>query len=473
MNSIKNNYTYTVIYQILLVIVPLITSPYISRVLGAENIGLYTYYLTIVNYFLLFARLGISNFGTRSIANAGSLDEKQTIFSNIFFLQTILSIIVSAIYMSYVFFSDIEYKSLGLLMLVYLISAIFDVNWFFFGIEKFKLVVSRNIFIKLLSTLLIFVFVRSEQDVFVYALILGGLNLFGQFLVWPNLIGYVKFTKPDINEILKIIPPIFVLFIPQIAVSLYKMMDKIMVGAMCEKSALGYYAYASMIVGLPLGFITSLGTVMMPRTTMLLREGKFEKSEKYFHYSIIFSVGMSTAFSFGLSGIAPVFIPLYLGDKFSPVIPLLIGLSVTIIFISWANVIRTQYLIPRKMDKEYIISLFCGAAINLFLNIILIPKYDVWGAVVGTIVAEMVVCVIQTLMIRQYISLVKHLNESLGFIVIGLIMFISLRGLSILNFSAILVVIFQIIFGIIIYVLLSYFYLSKVLKIDIISLMRQ
>ena len=472
MNSIKKNYFYNVIYEVLVIVIPLITSPYISRVLGPDGIGVYTFRFSVANYFLLFARLGIQNYGTRSIAGAKTQVEKDTIFSSILFLQIILAVTTMLIYGVYTFFVPDNQRALAYLMMSYLVSSVFDVTWFFFGIEQFKITISRNIVIKVLSTLLIFILVRHKEDLFKYASILAAGNFIGQIALLPYLHGRVKITKIKAKTVLCVAKPIVILFIPQIAVSLYKMMDKIMVGSMCIKSQLAYYEYASMIVGLPLGFITSLGTIMLPRTAALLRDGQEEKSKEYMYYSMLFSVGLSFAFSFGISGISPVFVPFYFGSDFSPTSKLLIGLSISLPFISWANVIRTQYLIPKKHDKEYIISLFCGAIANIIFNVLLIPKLEAFGAVIGTIVAEVVVCLVQTFFVQKAISLRKMFEGSMGFCGIGIIMILIISIIPKFGFSEIITLLLQVIIGMLLYMGFSIIYLRFVLRIDLKQLKR-
>lgn len=467
MSSIKKNYLYNALYEILVIIIPLITSPYISRVLGAEGIGVYTYHYTVVTYFLLFARLGIQNYGTRSIAGAKTKEERNEIFSSVLLIQIILSVIVLAAYLVYVFLCSKEEKVLAVLLMSYLVSSILDVNWFFFGIEQFKITVSRNIIIKLFSTALIFIFVKQEQDIFIYAIILAFCNFLGQAALWPYLKGNIRIIKPRLTAIMTSLKPIIILFIPQIAVSLYKTMDKIMVGSMCIKSELAFYEYASMIVGLPLGFITSLGTVMLPRTSALLKVGNEQKSREYMHYSILFSVGLSWAFAFGISGVSTIFVPFYFGESFSPTSKLLIGLTLTIPFISWANVIRTQYLIPKKRDKEYIISLFCGAGANLLINALLIPRLFAWGAVIGTIVAEIIVCLVQTYYVNREIPVSGYFKECLPFMFIGGIMYGVIKAIELLPVHALIIVCIQVFCGIFVYLGLSYLYIRYWLKMDV------
>lgn len=472
MNSIKKNYIYNVIYQVLLIVIPIITSPYVSRVLGAEQIGVYTYCYTIVSYFVLFAQLGIVNHGSRSIATAKNQEDRNIIFSNIVSVQIILALLVLALYLIYLKVFNIEYHLMSIIMLLYLIAALFDVNWFFFGVEQFKITVTRNVLIKLVSTVLLFVFIKDANDVWKYGLLLGLSQAIGQVAIWPYLKKYVRFVKPQFHLMKRQIASMAVLFIPQIAVSLYKLMDKIMIGEFCTKSQLGYYEYASMVVNLPLGFITSLGTVMLPRIASLMSEGDNQKTIEYTHYSILFAVAMSTAFAFGLSAIAPTFIPFYFGKEFAPAAKLLVGLSVTLVFLAWANVVRTQYLIPSKKDREYIISLFSGAGANIVLNVLLIPKFNAWGAVIGTIVAEVIVCVIQTYMSRQYIPVTKYLRECVGFVFIGIVMFCCVRIIAMINMGSVATISLQVLVGGMIFLVLTFFYVEKVLMIPLLSLLK-
>ena len=469
MSSVKKNYLYNIIYEALLIIIPIITSPYISRILGAESVGIYTYCYTQVSFFVLFARLGIVNHGSRSIAAAKTNEERNVIFSNTYTIQLFLSALATLAYLFYLLVFQVECLEISFIMLIYLFAATFDINWFYFGIEKFKITVIRNVIVKIISTVLLFIVVKRREDLWKYALILGMSQLSGQLAIWPYLRRYVRFIKPSMKIMKTLFVPILLLFIPQIAVSIYKMMDKMMLGSYCVKEELGYYEYASMIVVLPLGFITSLGTVMLPRISSLMKNGNIEKSQTYTHFSILFAVGMSVAFAFGLSSIAPVFVPFYFGTEFIPVSSLLLGLSSTLPLIAWANVVRTQFLIPLNKDKEYIFSLFCGAFINIIINLILIPKMQAWGAVVGTIFAEASVCLIQTYMSKKYIPVIKYLKEIFGFLIIGMIMFVLVRLVACIKINTVYSIVLQVIIGAISYILLSFLYVKLFLRINIIK----
>ena len=462
--SLKENYLYNIMYEVLIIMIPLITSPYLSRTFGADQIGIYTYSYTIVSYFVLFARLGIVNHGSREIAKAKNKEGKSAIFFSLFTVQLFITILIIVLYAVYLTSFIVEYRTIAAIQVLYLLSAGVDINWFFFGIEEFKITVNRNIVIKVFNTCMIFIVVKGPEDLVTYVAILAVSNFFGQLAVWTKLKNFVIWKKPDKQQVISHIKPLLILFIPTIAVSLYKMMDKIMIGNICPMAEVAYYEYATMFINLPLGFITSLGTVMMPRIASLVERGDHTKSKQYTSISMVFVMALSIAMAFGLAAIAPTFIPIYLGEEFAPSSKLLTGLAVTVVFLSWANVIRTQFLIPYKRDKEFIISLLCGATVNLAINFALIRIYGAWGAVIGTIVAEFVVCLLQTIFSRKELEIGKYLRDSSGFLVIGATMFIVVKCISYTNIEGMGLVILQIFSGIIIYTVLSALYVFFFLK---------
>lgn len=472
--SVKKNYFYNILYEILVIIIPLITSPYLSRVLGAEAIGTYTYQYSIVSYFILFARLGIVNHGSREIAKVDSIEQRSKIFCNVLFIQICSSLFALFAYILYInSFCDTSEKYLAEILVIQILAALFDINWFFFGLEEFKMTSIRNMLIKLINTALIFLLVKNKDDLYKYAGILAICQFAGQFIIWIKLRGLVKYVRPTWLEIKENLKPIFVLFIPTIAVSLYKLMDKVMLGGIAGKEELAFYEYGALFVGIPLSFITSLGTVMLPRISGLAEKGKHEANKIYTRHTMVFVAAMSTAMTAGLAAVAPTLIPWYLGKEFFPSVNVLIWLSADLIFLSWANVIRTQYLIPYRHDKEYIISLFCGAAVNLSINAILIKPFGAMGAVVGTIAAEFLVCFMQSLFARNALEIKLYLKQSSGFVFCAMIMFVAVRAVSSIVIEPLPSIILQVMTGSVVYLLLCFGYLHFILKYNFFDLLKR
>ena len=424
MSSIRKNFLYNAAYQLLLILLPLITTPYISRVLGADRIGVYTYTYTIANYFMLAAMLGVKNYGNRSIAAVRDDPARlRTVFWEIYGLQFLCSALALAAYLGFIFVFEAENRMIFLLQGIYVFSGMMDISWLFFGLEKFKITVTRNIAVKLLSLGCIFLFVRSADDLWVYTLIMA-LGLFlSQSYLWRYVGRYVGWQRPGLKAMACHLGPELVLFIPVIAVSLYKMMDKIMLGQMSDFAQVGFYESAEKIINIPMGVITALGTVMLPRMSNLAAKSATAESRRYIRNSMLFAVFMACGMTFGIAGVAEDFVPLFLGDEFLPSIRLLQVLTPTILFIAWANVIRTQYLIPNHRDRSYIISVLLGAVVNLTINALLIPRMAAMGAVIGTVCAEAAVCICQTLMVRRELEIRRYLGDTLPFLALGLAMY--------------------------------------------------
>ena len=464
--SIKKNYFYNVAYQILILILPLITAPYISRVIGAEGLGIYSYTYSIAYYFALIGMLGVNNYGNRLIAkcrkNKSELSKR---FWEIYSLQLITTVLALIIYIIYMLSITNEYKEYAIIQIIYIISECIDINWFFFGLEKFKLTVMRNTIIKLASVLCIFVFVKTKDDLVKYTFIMTITSLLSQLSLWIFVKKEIEFIKPKISEIKKHIKPNIILFIPVIAVSLYKVMDKIMLGNMTNVQNVGLYENAEKIIGIPLSLITALGTVMLPRMSNLLANNNSEKLYEYIRKSLVFSMFLAVPTIYGLIGIGTDFAPLFFGEEFIQTGIIIQYLAITIIFISIANVIRTQYLIPKEKDKIYVISTIAGAIVNLIMNYLLIPKYQTIGASIGTIFAEFAVFIIQILYVWKELKIKQYIPNLLSFLFKGFVMFIVVCLLNNISANVEIKIVIQIVSAIITYILLNINYISSIFNI--------
>lgn len=429
--SVKKNFVYNLMYQILLVILPLVTAPYIARTLGAEGSGIYSYTNSVAYYFLLLAMMGIANHGNRSVAAVREDREKlNATFSGIFALQAATFLIALCAYAFYALFIAKDNRMIALLQILYVLSGLFDISWLFFGLEKFKITVGRNIAIKLVTVLCMFIFVHTPEDLWKYTLIMCGGTLISQVYLWFYVRRYVSFTRTGIKTVLGNLKPVLVLFIPVLAYSIYKVMDKIMLGNMSTYAQVGFYQNAEKITNIPMGVITALGTVMLPRMSNLVATGDAQKAKTYIHLSLRVVTMLCAAIAFGLMGISDVLANVYLGTDFAQCGPLIFLLSTTVFFVAWANVIRTQYLIPNHYDKIYITSTVVGAVLNLFINYALIPRYQARGAAIGTVIAEFAVMFIQVLAVRKQLPVGKYIKESIPVLVIGAMMMALVYGLG-------------------------------------------
>lgn len=429
MTSVKCNFTYNILYQVLTAVLPLVTAPYIARVIGVNGVGLNSYVYAMVSYFLLFAILGLNNYGNREISRCrDDLDARSSKFWQIYFMQLMISAIVLVVYVLFCcFLLKDEYKFVGALSVFYILGAMIDINWFFFGMEQFKTTVARNSIIKLCTFALTFIIVKKESDLWKYVLLLSVSYFISQAVLWFFLKRHVVFVKPKIKDILQHVKPNLVLFLPVLAISIYEIMDKIMIGAISGHVQTGYYDSAYKIIRMPGLIFSALGTVMLPRISNLVAKKQYDAANQYIRDSLQFAVMLSSAMAFGLASISNRFIPIFYGNGYEPCILIMQCLSPVLIFSSWKSILRTQCLIPKGKDRSYIISVVLGAAINLVINSLLIGRIGAFGAAIGTLSSEIIVCIYQTLAVKDDLPINKYVIENWCWIVSGFGMFFTLK----------------------------------------------
>lgn len=463
MSNPKKNFIYNLIYQILIFIIPFVTMPYISRVLGAEGVGIYSYTHSIVYYFMILTLLGINNYGNRSIAKVRKdSDALSNTFWEIYIIQLFSGIIMLLLYIIYVFFVVNEYKKIFFIQSLFIVSAICDINWFFFGLEKFKKTIFKNTFVKIGNMILIFVFINEYKDIGIYSFIMAFMTFLGQIILWIDLKKEIKFVWIKFANVKRHIKSIVFLFIPVIAVSIYKMMDKIMLGTLLDMNEVGYYENAEKLINIPQSVITALGVVMLPRISNMIANGLEDKVKEYLEKSIKFILFLSFPMCLGLMAVGKKFAVIYFGNEFAKTGDLIVILSIIIPIIAFANVIRTQYLIPKEKDKIYIVSVIIGALINFSINFLLIPRFKSIGACIGTIFAEASVMLYQTMKVKNFLDIKKYFKDGLIFAYKSIIMFIIIIGFNKYYNYNIITCFIQVIIGVLIYILINLNYVNDI-----------
>ncbi len=246
--------------------------------------------------------------------------------------------------------------------------------------EEFKITVTRNIIVKILTTFAILFFVRTKNDLILYIVILWGGTLLGYLSIFPFLKKYVHFIRPSFNRMKNHMKPLATLFIPVLAINLFRKMDKIMLGQISTMSQTGYYTSAERIVLIPLGLISALGSVILPKISYLMSKKDTKQIEYYTNLTFEFAIFLSSALMFGIMAISKEFIPLFYGAGYEAAVQVLQLLSITVFFNALSNMIQSVYLIPKKYDKIYIISISVSTGLNLVLNYLFIPSLGAIGA---------------------------------------------------------------------------------------------
>lgn len=459
-NTVKKNYIYNMIYQVVLIILPIITTPYLARVLGSEGNGTFGYTVSIVTYFILFGSLGISLYGQREIAyNQKDIKNRSSVLFELLIIRTI-TILISSLVFYFLFCLSSDYSLYYKILLLELFSTIIDISWFYQGMEDFKKIVLRNLTVKLISVLLIFIFIKNYDDLYKYFIIYTSSTLFGSLSLWFGIKKYI--VRPNKLRIKRHVPLIISLFIPQIAIQIYTVLDKTMLGTILnDMSEVGYYEQSQKIVKILLAVITSISLVMMPRIASNYKDGNIKKIKEYMNSTFKFIFFLSFPLMFGIMAVSNNFVPLFFGKGYDKVIIILRIICIIIPFISISSVIGTQYLLALKKQKEYTISVIIGALINLILNFLLISNYNSIGASIATVFAELFVTIIQFYFIRKDFNLKEIFKSLLKYFLVSLIMFIICFIPNYFITSRIICLLVQVIIGII-----TYFSILIIIKDD-------
>lgn len=462
--SLKKNYLYNLVYQVLILLLPLITIPYVSRVLGSSGIGINAFTYSIIQYFVLFSAIGISIYGNRKIAYVrNNKKELQETFWSIFWLKGIMTFISLVLFLLFLFLVD-DLKIFYLLQSFYIFAVFFDVNWFFMGIEDFKKTVLRNIIIKLISTVAIFIFVKDEQDLWKYVLLLSLSQLLGNMLLIGPLFKVIRYQKVSFKSIFSHFKPTISLFIPQISIQIYLVLNKTMLGIFGTNHDVGIFENSDKMLKLVLAIVTATGIVMLPRVSNTFKTSDMEKVNIYLYQSFRFVTYLAFPLSFGMFAIIPNLVPWFFGNGFLEVILISQLMAPIIILIAWSNVLGTQYLLPINKTTLFTISVTSGAIVNLIFNFILIPKYYVVGAAISTVIAEFIVVLVQYILIKKNIQTRLLFKGTINYFISSLIMALSIVVMSHYQKDTVLTTLIQITLGMVIYVLLNYIFKDTLQK---------
>jgi O-antigen/teichoic acid export membrane protein len=465
MNKVIKNYLYNVSYQVMLIVLPIIVTPYVSRVLGANGVGTYSYTNSITQYFILLGCIGLNLYGQREIAYyQDDLEKRNKTFFELLFIRTI-TLSISTVIFCFTMVAHSKYSSIFFIQTLDIIASIFDVSWFFQGIEDFQKTVLRNFIVRIICVLLIFTFVKTAADLPIYVLCYSGTLLCGNISLWFYLPKYVKKVRLNTLNIKKHIKPALILFFPQIASSVYTLLDKTMIGLLTGNTKeVAYYEQSQTIVKTVMTVVTSLGTTLMPRIANLYKNDKKDEIIKFMYGSIKFVLVLSCAFTFGIMGISKGFVPWFFGNDFYKVIPNLIIISPIIIIIGISNVLGTQYLLAIGRQKEYTISIIIAALINFVCNFLLIGNYLSIGAAIATVLAEGAALLTQVYFLKNEFDFFYVLKMAIKYICFGLIMMLVVVCVGNLLPTSIVSTFFQIVVGGIVYLVLLFVTRDSILK---------
>lgn len=428
---VVKNYLYNVGYQVLAIIVPLITSYYVSRVLSPEGVGANAFTNSIIQYFMLLANIGIGYYGNREIAYVR--DNKQKMAATFWEIQIVKTVMTVVAYLSFVVFMAFYSgnKTYMWAQSINLLAVAFDISWLYQGLEDFKRTVLRNTFVKIISMIAIFIFIKSPKDVALYIIVLALSTLLGNLTLWPHAVnnyGHVdRGTK--LNPWRHFVPTV-TMFVPQIATQLYVQLNRTMLGLMVDQKTSGFYQYSDNLVKLILAFVTATGTVMLPHVANAFAQHDMEKVHKMLYKSFDFVSALAYPMMFGIAGVSMTLAPLYYSSKYAPVGPAMLIESIVILMIGWSNVIGTQYLLPVNRVKDFTTSVTIGAVVNIIMNFPLIHLWGLNGAMWSTVLSEISVTAYQLFVVRKSLDIRKIFTGSWKYLLSGIVMFVPVFWLN-------------------------------------------
>lgn len=424
--SIRRNYFLNLGYQTLHLIIPLITAPYISRVLGSDGVGKVSYTESIATYFTLFATMGLTVYGQRETAYVrDSLEKRSLLFWNTKAFGACTGAVALAAYL--LFSLKRENAALFLVFAFNVLAVIVDVTWFFQGLEEFDKIVGRNTVLKILNVLYIFLVIKDKDDLLLYAFGLAGFTCLGNLSLWGYLPKYIQRVPLTKLTPFKDAGKIVSLFIPTVAIQIYTVLDKTMIGAITKSSfENGYYEQAVKISKAALTLVTALGTVMIPRIGYHFAQRNEAEIRRLLYRGYRFVWFLGVPLCFGLLMVAGNIVPWFYGPGYEQVTPLLRVLCFLILAIGINMVTGNQYLIPTGKQNLYTLSVVLGACVNFVLNLVLIRYYRSTGAAIASVAAESAIAIVQLILVRKELSPRRVIAEGMHYYIAGGVMALAL-----------------------------------------------
>lgn len=435
----KKNFFYTVLLSIVNILFPILSFPYAARILGPVGIGNVQFVVSFAQYFALFAALGIPIYGIKETARHRDDPAKlSAVFTELTTIYFIASLLFFAIYIGIIFifpfFESARTLYLYAGLLIFLSFSYTD--WFYAGLEQFRAITIRSVIIKIISLLLLYVFVRNENDFSKYLLIIVFSILGNQVLGFCMIFRKTHFTFIGL-DFKKHITPVFYIFSASIAASIYTVLDTVLLGFLSTIRAVGLYTAAVKIIRMVFPFVTSMGTILMPGISKNFSDNNMteveEKLDNSFKFLTFFAIPVCT----GIAILAPEFIIVFSGRQFTEAILCMQILSLLPLLVGFGHFFHLQVLIPAGRNKEVFLSMFAGVITCLALNFMIVPSLHETGAAIANIATELVVTTCYFFFIRKYYTLThnwKFFFQSLLCVIpfLPLVWIIRMLGLDIL-----------------------------------------
>lgn len=431
MGNIVKNYLYTAAYQILIMIAPILTAPYLARVLGADNLGIYGYINSSGNIITTISLLGIYAYGNRQTAYVReNRYELNKTFWELAIARVILGVLGTVLYIIYTAINR-EYSFFFLVYYPYILAQYVDCSWVFVGMENMKPAVMKNFITKIVNIAGVFLFVKSREDLWIYFVLLSVTTLIANISIYTQLPQYISKPKFEIKKLTYHIKGSFVLFLPQVASLFYLQVDKVMLkwltGAMDQVS---FYEQAEKIVTIPLSLITVVSTVMMPRLANEFKKNNRGNIQKLLLKAGRYTLCMAMPMMFGIACVARKFIPWYLGTEFYPTAIAIIILSPIVLFNSLTGISGKQYFTATDQISILLRAYTLAAIMNIIVNAVLIPRYGYRGAAIATVFSSLASVIVQFKYLNAQVDIKAFWKWGVDYFIGGFIMAVVILSIG-------------------------------------------
>lgn len=437
--SLKTNFIFNLIIQIITYIIPLITAPYLSRVLSPEGIGQNSFVNSICSYFTMVIAFGFLTYGTKTISeNKDKKQDYSNVFWNVFFSRGFLFILCFLVYflMAYLWgFGSTVDKNIFLIYSLVLVNAFLTIDYLFQGLENFRILSIINIVCNIFAAACYFLFVKTSSDLFIYVTIFVAKSLIISLISW--MFALKRISKPIANEIhiFRTLKNNFFYFLPTVAISVYTVLDCTMLGYLASDAQVGYYEQAYKIVSLVTGLMNAISPVMLSRVSSLIKEGKEKEAEEKTikMAEVYFLLGFPALF--GLYSISKYFIPAFFGMDYVPSINVIYWLIPLVMILPISNQIGNVYYVVR--DKIGMTTWFflAGALLNFGLNFLAISRLGAMGAAITSLAAETLISTLFIIFSFKHLPYKKMVLQGWKPFVSALVMFATLILLNIFVFD--------------------------------------
>ena len=430
MPSIRKNLVYSILLVLANYLFPFLTYPYVSRVLGVDNIGAVNFVDSVINYFILFSMLGVETFGVRELAkHRGHRDSLNKVFSSLFFINLGLTLIMLIVLVLVTFTVPTlaEHKELMFFGAFKLVFNCFLMEWLFKGLEDFRLISIRSIIVKTLYVVSVFVFIKRSDDVWKYYM-LSCLMVVANALV--NMVASrnrVRLTFKDL-QIGETFKSVLGLGLYTILTSMYTTLNITYLGFVAGDTQVGYYTTATKLYGIIMALFTAFTGVMIPRMSNVVAEGDFDKFKSYYGLAVDLLFSFSFPLIVWMMLMAPDIVSVISGPGYEGSIVPMVIISPLLFIIGYEQILALQTLLPLGRDSVLLRNSIVGAVMGVVLNVLLVPGLLAIGSACVWAACELVILLLcQTAVTKEirisfpYVTTAKNI---IGYLPLALLMFV-------------------------------------------------